>query len=329
MSLNPSVNRPTPRRPLLQRLSIVVPLFNEQEVMGELRRRLEALRARMTCPLEIVLVDDGSSDRTAELAEAWAAADPTVKSLCLARNFGHQIALTAGLDVATGEAVVLIDADLQDPPELIPQMVEQYQLGHDVVYGRRTERPGETLFKRVSAALFYRLMRWLVHPDLPADTGDFRLMSRQVVQALQRMRERHRFLRGMVTWLGFSQISIPYVRGPREAGSTKYGLFKMCGLAWDAAISFSPSLLRLSMVMGVLVALFGALYSLYSLYHALILKDTVPGWTTLVILVCLLGGWVLIAIGVLGEYLAKIYEELKQRPMYVVRKAVNCEVRNE
>jgi flagellar biosynthesis protein FliQ len=172
-------------------------------------------------------------------------------------------------------------------------------------------------------------MRWLVHPDLPADTGDFRLMSRQVVQALQRMRERHRFLRGMVTWLGFSQISIPYVRGPREAGSTKYGLFKMCGLAWDAAISFSPSLLRLSMVMGVLVALFGALYSLYSLYHALILKDTVPGWTTLVILVCLLGGWVLIAIGVLGEYLAKIYEELKQRPMYVVRKAVNCEVRNE
>jgi dolichol-phosphate mannosyltransferase len=306
-------------------LSIVVPLFNEQEVMGELRQRLDALRARMTCPLEIVLVDDGSRDRTAELIEAWAAAEPAIKSLCLARNFGHQIALTAGLDAVTGDAVVLLDADLQDPSELIPQMVEQYELGYDVVYGRRTKRAGETLFKRVSAALFYRLMRWLVHPDLPADTGDFRLMSRQVVRALQRMRERHRFLRGMVAWLGFSQISILYARDPRIAGATKYGLLKMCGLVGDAAVSFSPSLLRLSLVLGVLVALFGALYSLYSLYHALILKDTVPGWITLVVLVCLLGGWMLIAIGVLGEYLAKIFEEVKRRPLYTVRHSIHCD----
>lgn len=310
-------------------LSIVIPLYNEQEVFGELKRRLVEFLDGLACDAEVLLVNDGSLDNTQTSVEEWAAKDVRVKEICLARNFGHQIAVTAGLDHARGDAVVVMDADLQDPPEVIHDMLQEYEKGYDVVYGQRAERLGESIFKRATAFLFYRVMRLLVHRKLPADTGDFRLMSRPVVNALLQMKERHRFLRGMVAWLGFPQTAVKFSRAPRLSGTTKYNLSKMIGLAWNASVSFSPLPLRISLVLGVLIALFGVAYSGYSLYHAFVLKDTVPGWTTLVILLCLIGGWILIAIGILGEYVAKIFEESKQRPMYVVQKKLNLGPENE
>lgn len=310
-------------------LSIVIPLYNEQEVFVELKRRLSEFLNGLACDAEVLLVNDGSLDNTQTIVEEWAAKDVRIKEICLARNFGHQIAVTAGLEHARGDAVVVMDADLQDPPEVIHDMLQEYEKGYDVVYGQRAERLGESIFKRATAFLFYRVMRLLVHRKLPADTGDFRLMSRPVVNALLQMKERHRFLRGMVAWLGFPQTAVRFSRAPRLSGTTKYNLSKMIGLAWNASVSFSPLPLRISLVLGVLIALFGVAYSGYSLYHAFVLKDTVPGWTTLVILLCLIGGWILIAIGILGEYVAKIFEESKQRPMYVVQKKLNLGPDNE
>ncbi|SRR6266540_2092827 len=310
-------------------LSIVIPLFNEEEVFGELKRRLNELFQTTDCDVEVIFVNDGSHDNTQVQVEAWAAADSRIKGISLARNFGHQVAVTAGLEHACGDAMVVMDADLQDPPEVIREMVQRYQEGYDVVYGQRTERAGETAFKRATAFLFYRLMRLLVHPDLPPDTGDFRLMSRRVVDALLQLREKHRFLRGMVTWLGFSQTAVRYSRAGRAAGRTKYSLRKMFGLAWNASVSFSPLPLRASLALGVFIALFGACYGAYSIMRALVVQDTVPGWTTLVVLLCLIGGWILISIGVLGEYVAKIFEEVKRRPLYIVHKKVNLKDKNE
>ncbi len=314
----PSGPRPRPRL-----LSLVLPLYDEEEVFPELKRRVEEMLARIDVPAEVVLVDDGSRDRTRLRIEEWAAADARVKGICLARNFGHQAALTAGMDHAEGEAVVILDADLQDPPEVIPDMIEKYAQGYDVVYGRRTGREGESWFKRWSAHVFYRAMRLLVHRELPADVGDFRLMSRAVVDELKAMREQHRFLRGMVTWLGFAQTEVPYTRPKRPAGETKYTLRKMLALAWNASVSFSPLPLRISLLSGAAIAGFGVCYTIYALVHALVLRDTVPGWTTLVVLLCLIGGWILISIGILGEYVARIFEEVKGRPLYVVRKKLN------
>ena len=310
-------------------LSLVIPLFNEEEVFEELERRMTQFLKEVGCQTEVILVNDGSRDATEARLEAWAEREARIKGICFSRNFGHQVAVTAGLDHASGDAVVIMDADLQDPPEVIPEMLEQYQKGYDVVYGQRLERAGESVFKRATAFMFYRLMRLLVHPDLPADAGDFRLMSRPVVNALLKMPEKHRFLRGMVTWLGFSQTAVRFSRPGRHAGQTKYGVRKMVALAWNASVSFSPLPLRVSLVVGLFVALFGACYGLYSILRALIVQDTVPGWTTLVVLLCLIGGWILISVGVLGEYVAKIFEETKQRPLYVVCKKINLSGGNE
>ena len=304
-------------------LSLVIPLFNEEEVFQALRKRLTEFLQSLDGPAEVILVNDGSRDRTQACLEAWAAQDARIKGLCFARNFGHQIAVTAGLEHSSG------DADLQDPPEVIHEMLLRYQEGYDVVYGLRGERAGETLFKRATAFFFYRLMRLLIHPDLPADAGDFRLMSRQVVDALLQMNEQHRFLRGMVAWLGFAQTAVKYARAGRAAGRTKYNLRKMMTLAWNASVSFSPVPLRVSLMLGVFIAMFGVCYGIYAMIHALVLQDTVPGWTTLVVLLCLIGGWILISVGVLGEYVAKIFEEVKGRPLYVVAKKVNLGADNE
>jgi glycosyltransferase involved in cell wall biosynthesis len=316
-------------RPKPRRLSIVIPLYNEEEVFDELRKRLTGLIDGVGGDAEVILVNDGSRDGTQVCIESWAASDRRIRALCFARNFGHQVAVTAGLEHAAGDAVVIMDADLQDPPELIREMVQRYEDGYDIVYGQRVEREGETVFKRWSAFVFYRLMRWLVHPDLPADTGDFRLMSRAAVDALLQMPEKHRFLRGMVAWLGFAQTAVKFTRPGRHAGQTKYNLRKMITLAWNASVSFSPLPLRLSLVAGLFVALFGACYGIYSILRALIVRDTVPGWTTLVVLVCLIGGWILISIGVLGEYVAKIFEETKRRPLYVVAKKINLDGKDD
>lgn len=305
-------------------LSIVIPLYNECEVIPELRSALTTFADGLPCAVEIVLVNDGSTDTSVALLSEWAETDARARLLCLARNFGHQAAVTAGLDHARGDAVVVMDADLQDPLEVIHDMIAEYRQGYDVVYGRRISRDQDTVFKRASAWLFYRIMRALIYPDLPADTGDFRLVSRRCLNALIRMRETHRFLRGMVAWVGFPQTEVGYHRRPRQAGKTKYPLHKMLQLAWTAAVSFSPAPLRLSFAAGFSVALVGIGYGVYAFMRSLLGLYVVPGWTSLIVVICLIGGAILISIGVAGEYIARIFEEVKGRPLYIVSENITA-----
>ncbi|MBI3696376.1 MAG: glycosyltransferase family 2 protein [Acidobacteria bacterium] len=315
------------RRQLPALLSIVVPLWNEEDAVPFLRQRLSEFMDSLPCPAEVVLVNDGSEDRTLDLLLEWAEADWRIKVVSLGRQFGHQAASTAGLDHAAGEAVVLMDADLQDPPEVIRDMLAEYCRGFDVVYGRRTSRHGETRFKRATAWLFYRLMHALIYRDLPVDVGDFRLISRRCLEALQQMRETHRFLRGMVAWVGFAQTAVPYVRQARIRGETKYPLLKMIRFAWTAAISFSPAPLRVSFGVGVLLGLMGVSEGVYAVARTMLGLYTVPGWTSLVVVLCLIGSAILISIGILGEYVGRIYEEAKGRPLYIVTSSANLRAR--
>jgi glycosyltransferase involved in cell wall biosynthesis len=299
-------------------LSIVIPIYNEEPSLPFLQKRLTDLAIRLPCATEIVLVNDGSSDGSIHLLVKWAEADSRVRVFNLARNFGHQMAATAGLDQASGQAVVLMDADLQDPPEVILDMLEEYRRGYDVIYGRRSSRAGDTRFKRFSAWLFYRLMRLLVHSDLPADVGDFRLVSRECLDAVCSMRETHRFLRGMIAWVGFPQTAVSYRRDRRVAGNTSYPLRKMLWLAWTAAVSFSPTPLRLSFVLGFLIAAIGMLQAANAVVRSILGLYVVPGWTSLIVVTCLIGGAILVSIGVLGEYIGRIFEAGKERPLYVI-----------
>lgn len=304
-------------------LSIVVPLYNEVPVLHLLRERLEAVTAKLPCAWEIILVNDGSRDKTLELALDWAKASDRVKVVGLARNFGHQAAVTAGLDYVEGDATVVMDADLQDPPEVIFDMLKEYRRGYDVVYGQRTSRAGESVFKRASAWLFYRIMRLLVYRDLPPDVGDFRLISRTCLDALRTMRESHRFLRGMVAWVGFAQTSVKFERPCRAAGVTKYPFHKMLRFAWTAAVSFSPAPLRISLLAGFSLATVGLAYGVYAVMRTLLGLYVVPGWTSMLVVVCLVGGGILVAIGILGEYVARVFEEVKKRPLYLVAVQAN------
>jgi glycosyltransferase involved in cell wall biosynthesis len=308
-------------------LSMVVPAFNEEAMIPLLRQRWTEFVQRLPCPTEIILINDGSTDNTIGLLLEWAAADPRVKVLGLARNFGQQAAITAGLDAAGGDAVVIIDADLQDPLDVIVQMLDHYRQGYDVVYGQRLARQGESVAKRLTAWAFYRLMRLFLHPDLPADTGDFRLLSRPFLDALRTMRETHRFLRGMVAWAGFAQTPVPYHRAPRAAGDTKYPMLKMLRFAGSAAVSFSPAPLRLSLACGLVVALLGLGEGAYAVARALIIRDTTPGWTSLIAITCLIGGAILVSIGILGEYVGRIFEESKGRPLYLISTTANIEAK--
>jgi glycosyltransferase involved in cell wall biosynthesis len=303
---------------LPRKISIVIPLYNEESVVPHLRRRLAGLLPRLPGAVELILVNDGSLDGTLGAIQEWAAEDRSVIVISLSRNFGHQAASTAGLDHARGEATVLMDADLQDPPELILDMIREYRQGYDVVYAQREVRLGEGPFKRFTAWLFYRLMRYGTCKDLPPDTGDFRLISSSCLHALRSMRETHRFIRGMVTWVGFRQTAVRFVRPPRVAGETKYGPVKMFRLAWSAAVSFSPMPLRLVFGLGVLAA-FGAVFiGLYAVLSSLLHYYVVPGWTSIMVTLCLIGSFILFGLGMVGEYVAKIYEEVKQRPLYVI-----------
>jgi polyisoprenyl-phosphate glycosyltransferase len=250
---------------------------------------------------------------------ALAANDPRIKVVGLARNFGHQIAVTAGIDAASGDAVVIIDADLQDPPEVIPQMIAKWQEGYDVVYGTRTERPGESAFKLATARAFYRVLNGLSEVPIPYDTGDFRLISRNVVEALRAMPERDRFVRGMVSWVGFKQIAVPYKRAERFAGESKYPLRKMLHFAMDGILSFSTKPLQASVAMGMLCATLALLGILYALFFRLFTSAWVAGWTALFIAVLFIGGVQLICVGILGEYVGRIYHEIKNRPLYIVQ----------
>ena len=304
-------------------LSLVIPLYNEEPMVPLLAARLEAFAETLPRAYELILVNDGSTDRTVELLWDWAARVPQVKVIALARNFGHQIAATAGLDYASGDAVVLLDADLQDPPELIHQMLDEYCNGYDVVYAQRTQRQGESLVKRFSAWAFYRLMRALIYKDLPPDTGDFRLMSRECLAALQGMRETHRFLRGMVAWVGFPQKAIPFARQPRAAGKTKYPLSRMLRFAWNAALSFSPLPLRITFGLGLAVTGLGVLGGVYAVAALVLGLPIVAGWASLMVVVSVIGGSIMISIGILGEYVARIFDEIKERPLYLVYRTRN------
>jgi dolichol-phosphate mannosyltransferase len=310
-------------------LSLVIPMYNEAAIVDMLRGELEAFMREVKSEVEVLLVNDGSSDDTLARIADWASQDRRIKIIHLSRNFGHQIAATAGLDHASGDAVVLIDADLQDPLPVIHAMIDRYCEGYDVVYGQREARVGETIFKRATAWLFYRLMRTLVHKDLPVDTGDFRLMSRACLNGLRTMGETHRFLRGMVAWVGYPQCAVRYRRAPRAAGETKYPLRRMLIFAWTAATSFSALPLKISFVIGLLVGCFGIEEAVRALLAVLLDWYAVPGWTSLMILTSILGSVLLMSVGVLGEYIGKIYEQSKGRPLYLVARTFNVEPSGE
>jgi len=308
-------------------LSLVLPIYNEEAIIPELDRRLRAFLADVGSGVgdawEVIFVNDGSKDRSPALLKELAAAEPRYKVLSLSRNFGHQMAITAGLDRASGDAVVVMDADLQDPPEVVRQMVARWREGFDVVFGVRSRRHGETAFKKLTAAIFYRLLRGMLGDvSIPVDAGDFRLMSRPVVLTLRALRERHRFVRGLVWWVGFRQTSVSYERPARFAGETKYPLRRMLRFAIDGITSFSTVPLRMATWLGVLaglVALGGVGWALYSKFFG----GVVRGWTTIMILVGLGSSAQLLMTGILGEYVGRIYEEVKRRPLYVVDSEIN------
>lgn len=304
-------------------LSIVIPVFNEAETLGMMIGRLRKALGGLNW--EVIFVSDGSTDNSLQIIRWAAQTDTRIKAISFSRNFGHQAAVTAGLDFANGDAVVVMDADLQDPPELLPRMVALFEQGYDIVSPKRMSRQGETFFKRYTAALFYRIMARLVDRRLEAEVGDFRLFSRRAVLALRSFRENHRFLRGLVSWLGLEEAILPFERQARAAGETKYPISKMLRFAWTAISSFSAFPLRLSVAAGAILSCAGFLYLLRVLYLALFTNILVPGWASLVILQCIFSGMILLALGVIGDYVARSYEESKGRPLYVVTNAVNID----
>jgi dolichol-phosphate mannosyltransferase len=300
-------------------LSVVVPCYNEEAVLVETHRQLrETLDALGLEGYELIFVDDGSRDGTAALLRQLHAGCPHTRVLRLSRNFGHQTAVSAGIEHARGDAVVLIDADLQDPPSVIGDMLARWHEGYDVAYGLRTDRAGETAFKVATARWFYRMLNRLSETEIPLDVGDFRLMDRKVVDALVAMPERARFVRGMVSWVGFRQVAVPYARAERFAGNTKYPLFKMVRLAIDGVTSFSLVPLRLASWAGFLASLTALGGIVFALVVRLFTNEWVPGWAAMFVAVMFLGGIQLLALGIVGEYVGRIYFEAKRRPLYLL-----------
>lgn len=307
-------------------VSIVVPCFNEMDVLATTNRRLVFVLERIPLKFEIIYVDDGSTDETSEVLRELQALDPRIRVLRFSRNFGHQMAITAGLDHASGDAVVITDADLQDPPEVIAEFIELWRKGFDIVYGVRTEREGETAFKLWTAKLFYRSISRLSDTTIPLDTGDFRLMDRRVVDALLAMPERDRFVRGMVSWLGFSQAAVPYRRSARAAGKTKFSLFRMMRFAADGIFSFSVVPLRVATWVGFAASAIAILGILVTVGERLLgLPGLVRGWASILVAILFIGGVQLVCLGIMGEYVGRIYGESKRRPLYVLRERIGFE----
>jgi glycosyltransferase involved in cell wall biosynthesis len=312
------------------RVSVVIPCYNEGAVIRETHRRLAGVMEQLgLSDFELIYVDDGSRDETPRILHQLRATDERVRILRLSRNFGHQIAVTAGLEHASGDTVVVIDADLQDPPEVIPELLARWREGYHVAYGVRTEREGETAFKLWTANLFYRLMNRLSGMEMPLDAGDFRLMDRRVVNALLSMPERDRFLRGMVNWVGFRQVAVPYKRAPRFAGTSKYPLLKMVRFATDGVISFSFTPLRLAIWTGFIAIGLAMAGIIYAVLLRLYTNDWVRGWASLFVAVLFMGGVQLITLGIIGEYIGRIYGEVKQRPLYFVRERLGFEAESK
>lgn len=307
------------------RLSAVVPCYNEEATLDELRRRLvAACENAVGDDFEIVLIDDGSKDETRALLRRFQAEDARITAVLLSRNHGHQLALTAGLSVACGERVFVLDADLQDPPELLGEMMARMDEGFDVVYGTRRSRAGESVFKTKTAHYFYRILNRLVDIDIPLDTGDFRLMSRRVLDVLRSMPEQHRFIRGMISWIGFRQTALAYDRDARFAGETKYPMRRMLLFALDAMTAFSTLPLRVATFLGFFCAAGAFVFGIYTIV-AYLIGETVNGWTSLAMLVLFLGGSQLIVAGILGEYLGRLYMESKARPLFVIEEVLSTE----
>lgn len=312
-----SINSPSPE------LSIVVPIYNEVENLPILHSRVRGVCEKLGMSYELVLVDDGSSDGSWELIQSLHEGDSHVVGVRLSRNFGHQICLTAGLEQCRGELIVMMDADLQDPPELIPKFIAKQREGFDIVYAVRSERQGESFFKKATAALFYRILRGLTAINIPMDTGDFRLITRQALDSLLSIRERSRFLRGLFSWVGYNSVGVTYKRAARYKGVTKYPFRKMLRLAKDGITSFSTVPLHLATYLGFFASLAGFIYGL-SVLRNWYMGSTVPGWASLAIITLFFGGIQLFTLGILGEYVGRIFEEVKQRPLYFTREILRA-----
>ena len=299
-------------------LTVVVPVFNESASLRALFERLHAVLRNESLDWRVLFVDDGSSDDTAATIAGLRESDPRVGWLRLSRNFGKEVAMTAGLDRAEGEAVIVIDADLQDPPELIPKLIERWRNGFDVVYAQRTAREGETWLKRATAACFYRIINRVSRTQIPPNTGDYRLLSRRAVDALGQVRERHRFMKGLFSWVGFRQVGVPYRRQPRYAGKSKFSYWRLWNFAVDGITSFTIAPLKFSTYLGLLAAASALVYGMIIIAKTLLFGDPVPGYPSMMVVILFLGGVQLVALGIIGEYLGRLFDESKSRPLYLV-----------
>lgn len=299
-------------------LSVVIPVYNEQDVLPETHKRLSHVLQATQLNYEIIFVNDGSSDATIDVLQLLKAEDEHVGVVDLSRNFGKEIALTAGLDFAEGDAVIVIDADLQDPPELIPELIAGWREGYDVVYATRTAREGETFFKKATAHLFYRVIRAICRFDVPQDTGDFRLLSRRAVAALRQLREQHRFMKGLFAWIGYKQKAIPYRRAPRFAGHTKWNYWRLWNFALEGLTSFTIVPLQIATYFGLAVAACSFIYGTEIIINTVLHGNPVPGYPSLMVVILFLGGVQLVAVGIIGEYLGRMFDETKGRPLYLV-----------
>lgn len=309
----------------MELLSIIVPCYNEEEVIEETYKRLLSIIPSLNMKMEFVFINDGSKDKTMKKLVNIANNDDNVKIISFSRNFGHQIAITAGMDYAEGDATIVIDADLQDPVEVIIEMVDKWHEGYDIVYGKRIERKGETLFKKVSAKIFYKVLSRLTDNQIPTDVGDFRLIDKKVLNELKNMPERSRYVRGLIAWLGFDSTCVEYVREPRYAGETKYSLVKMIKLALDGIISFSYKPLKIATFIGWISSFVGFIYLIYIIFSAIFTNNTVWGWASTMAVLLFFSGIILIVLGIIGEYIARIYEEVKARPMYIIDKSIGID----
>lgn len=305
----------------LVELSVVTPIFNEEETIPELVNRLTKAVERITKYYELIFVNDGSKDESLNLLKQYANNNPCIKYISFSRNFGHQIAVSAGIDFATGKTLVIIDGDLQDPPELIPEMYEKSKLGYDVVYAQRLSRKGESYFKKITASIFYRVLKSITAIDIPLDTGDFRLINIKVINQIKQMPEKNKFLRGQIAWLGFNQAFVTFKRDERKYGKTGYSFGKMLKFALDGITSFSDVPLRLVRNIGFIVSLFAFVIILYAIFSHFVLKQTITGWSSLIISSMFIGGIQLFALGVIGEYISRINTNLLGRPLYVIEQS--------
>jgi polyisoprenyl-phosphate glycosyltransferase len=303
-------------------LSVIVPVYNEEEVIVACHQRLTRVLSGLGMRYEIIFINDGSRDKSGDMARAIMAGDKHVQLIDFSRNFGHQVAISAGFAEARGKAIVAIDADLQDPPEIIPELVAKWREGFDVVYGKRVRREGESFFKKASSKAYYRALSRLTDVSIPVDVGDFRLIDRKVCDALNQLKEKHRYVRGLIAWLGFRQAEVPFNRAARLAGKTKYPLKRMVAFAADGIISFSSKPLKLAIVPGLIMSACGFLYFIYVIYQKFSASGTETGWASLMSAILFFNGYTLVILGIIGEYLGRLFDEAKGRPLYVIREKI-------